>query len=177
MTTRAAATTGSRPSAAACSRRKSPASKPWSARPRFTCALPGGPHDAHLLPLSAVAPSAGFPARNSPTRCFGSSTRLSESQGALALFFDGLGSLARQWLLRSGWWKIALALGLRRCCKSSSEVSACCSSAAAKPCRAGVRPVRRQHRRVLPNTARWRISRLPSESSCTWPSSSPAVSS
>jgi hypothetical protein len=25
---------------------------------------------------------------------------------------DGLGSLARQWLLRSGWWKIALALAL-----------------------------------------------------------------
>jgi hypothetical protein len=34
----------------------------------------------------------------------------SESQGATVLFFDGLGSLARQWLLRSGWWKIALAL-------------------------------------------------------------------
>ena len=33
-----------------------------------------------------------------------------ESQGATGLFFDGLGSLARQWLLRSGWWKIALAL-------------------------------------------------------------------
>ena len=36
----------------------------------------------------------------------------SESQGATALFFDGLGSLARQWLLRSGWWKIALAMAL-----------------------------------------------------------------
>jgi hypothetical protein len=36
----------------------------------------------------------------------------SESQGAVGLFFDGLGSLARQWLLRSGWWKIVLALGL-----------------------------------------------------------------
>jgi len=36
----------------------------------------------------------------------------SDSQGAAAFFFDGLGSLARQWLLRSGWWKIALALGL-----------------------------------------------------------------
>jgi hypothetical protein len=35
-----------------------------------------------------------------------------ESQGALALFSDGLGSLARQWLLRTGWWKIALALSL-----------------------------------------------------------------
>jgi hypothetical protein len=35
-----------------------------------------------------------------------------ESQGLTALFSDGLGSLARQWLLRSGWWKIALALGL-----------------------------------------------------------------
>ena len=35
-----------------------------------------------------------------------------ESQGAVALFSDGLGSLARQWLLRSGWWKIALALAL-----------------------------------------------------------------
>jgi len=34
------------------------------------------------------------------------------SQGAGALLFDGLGSLARQWLLRSGWWRIALALGL-----------------------------------------------------------------
>lgn len=36
----------------------------------------------------------------------------SQSQGAAALFFDGLGSLARQWLLRTGWWKIVLALGL-----------------------------------------------------------------
>ena len=35
-----------------------------------------------------------------------------QSQGVIALLFDGLGSLARQWLLRSGWWKIALALGL-----------------------------------------------------------------
>jgi hypothetical protein len=35
-----------------------------------------------------------------------------ESQGALALFLDGLRSLGRQWLLRSGWWKIALALSL-----------------------------------------------------------------
>jgi hypothetical protein len=35
-----------------------------------------------------------------------------ESQGTAALFFDGLGSLARQWLLRSGWWKIAVALAL-----------------------------------------------------------------
>ena len=35
-----------------------------------------------------------------------------ESQGAFPLFFDGLGSLGRQWLLRSGWWKIALALSL-----------------------------------------------------------------
>jgi hypothetical protein len=35
-----------------------------------------------------------------------------ESQGAATLFVDGLGSLARQWLLRSGWWKIALALSL-----------------------------------------------------------------
>jgi hypothetical protein len=34
------------------------------------------------------------------------------SQGVTALLFDGLGSLARQWLLRSGWWKIALALSL-----------------------------------------------------------------
>jgi hypothetical protein len=34
------------------------------------------------------------------------------SQGTFALFFDGVGSLARQWLLRSGWWKIALALSL-----------------------------------------------------------------
>jgi hypothetical protein len=32
--------------------------------------------------------------------------------GAGALFLDGLGSLARQWLLRSGWWRIALALAL-----------------------------------------------------------------
>lgn len=35
-----------------------------------------------------------------------------KSEGALALFLDGLGSLVRQWLLRSGWWKVALALGL-----------------------------------------------------------------
>ncbi|HUB80684.1 MAG TPA: hypothetical protein VMB03_17890 [Bryobacteraceae bacterium] len=34
------------------------------------------------------------------------------AQGTARLFFDGLGSLARQWLLRSGWWKIALALSL-----------------------------------------------------------------
>jgi len=34
------------------------------------------------------------------------------AEGALALFYDGARSLARQWLLRSGWWKIALALGL-----------------------------------------------------------------
>ncbi len=33
-----------------------------------------------------------------------------ESEGALCI--DGLGSLARQWLLRSGWWKIALAMVL-----------------------------------------------------------------
>ena len=35
-----------------------------------------------------------------------------ESQGALPLVCDGLGSLARQWLLRSGWWKIAIAMAL-----------------------------------------------------------------
>ncbi|HYL37281.1 MAG TPA: hypothetical protein VEV17_15295 [Bryobacteraceae bacterium] len=34
----------------------------------------------------------------------------SASQGMLALFLDGLLSLARQWLLRSGSWKIALAI-------------------------------------------------------------------
>jgi hypothetical protein len=34
------------------------------------------------------------------------------SQGALALFLDGLASLARQWLLRSGWWKVAVAMAL-----------------------------------------------------------------
>ncbi|MEI9973732.1 MAG: PadR family transcriptional regulator [Ignavibacteriota bacterium] len=34
------------------------------------------------------------------------------SEGTAALFLDGLGSLARQWLLRSGWWRIALALSL-----------------------------------------------------------------
>jgi hypothetical protein len=34
------------------------------------------------------------------------------SQRVNTLLFDGLVSLARQWLLRSGWWKIALALGL-----------------------------------------------------------------
>jgi hypothetical protein len=34
------------------------------------------------------------------------------SNGARELFLDGLGSLARQWVLRSGWWRIALALGL-----------------------------------------------------------------
>jgi hypothetical protein len=32
--------------------------------------------------------------------------------GAGALFLDGAGSLARQWLLRTGWWRIALALAL-----------------------------------------------------------------
>jgi hypothetical protein len=36
----------------------------------------------------------------------------SSSRGALALFADGLASLARQWLLRSGWWKVAVALAL-----------------------------------------------------------------
>jgi hypothetical protein len=35
-----------------------------------------------------------------------------ESQGTVPLFFDGLGSLARQWLLRSGWWKVAVALAI-----------------------------------------------------------------
>jgi hypothetical protein len=34
----------------------------------------------------------------------------SASEGTVALFFDGLLSLARQWLLRSGSWKIALAI-------------------------------------------------------------------
>jgi hypothetical protein len=33
-------------------------------------------------------------------------------QGTWALFRDGLASLARQWLLRSGWWKVAVALAL-----------------------------------------------------------------
>ena len=33
-------------------------------------------------------------------------------QGTAALFFDGAGSLARQWVLRSGWWRMALALAL-----------------------------------------------------------------
>jgi len=36
----------------------------------------------------------------------------SQSQGALGLFFDGLGSLARQWVLRSGWWRVVLTLSL-----------------------------------------------------------------
>ncbi len=36
----------------------------------------------------------------------------SPSQGAGGLLFDGLGSLSRQWLRRTGWWKIALALAL-----------------------------------------------------------------
>ena len=34
------------------------------------------------------------------------------SQGASGLLCDGAGSLFRQWLLRSGWWKVALALTL-----------------------------------------------------------------
>jgi len=34
----------------------------------------------------------------------------SSSQGTLALFLDGLISLARQWLLRSGSWKVAVAI-------------------------------------------------------------------
>jgi hypothetical protein len=38
--------------------------------------------------------------------------RAAESQSTAALFVDAAGSLVRQWLLRSGWWKIALALGL-----------------------------------------------------------------
>jgi hypothetical protein len=36
----------------------------------------------------------------------------SQSQGTLGLFFDGLGSLARQWLLRSAWWRVVLTLAL-----------------------------------------------------------------
>ena len=36
----------------------------------------------------------------------------SASQGTAGLFFDGLVSLARQWLLRSGSWKVAVALAL-----------------------------------------------------------------
>jgi hypothetical protein len=35
-----------------------------------------------------------------------------ESQGAFALLWDGLSSLARQWLVRSGSWKVAVALTL-----------------------------------------------------------------
>ena len=34
------------------------------------------------------------------------------TEGAMSLFFDGVGSLTRQWVLRSRWWKIALALSL-----------------------------------------------------------------
>lgn len=34
------------------------------------------------------------------------------NEGAAGLFFDGLISLSRQWLLRSNAWKIAVALGL-----------------------------------------------------------------
>jgi len=34
------------------------------------------------------------------------------TQGTRALFLDGLASLARQWMLRSGWWKVAVALAL-----------------------------------------------------------------
>jgi hypothetical protein len=34
------------------------------------------------------------------------------SLGASGLFLDGLSSLVRQWLLRSGWWRVALSLGL-----------------------------------------------------------------
>jgi len=33
-----------------------------------------------------------------------------DSQGVCALFFDGLISLARQWLLRSGSWKVAAGI-------------------------------------------------------------------
>ena len=33
-----------------------------------------------------------------------------ETEGVASLFFDGIASLARQWLLRSGSWKIAVAL-------------------------------------------------------------------
>ena len=32
--------------------------------------------------------------------------------GAAPLLADGIASLARQWLLRSGWWKVAIALAL-----------------------------------------------------------------
>jgi hypothetical protein len=35
-----------------------------------------------------------------------------DSQGITGLFFDGFASLTRQWLLRSGWWKLALALAI-----------------------------------------------------------------
>jgi hypothetical protein len=35
-----------------------------------------------------------------------------QSNGGFALFADGVNSLVRQWLLRSGWWKIAIALAL-----------------------------------------------------------------
>lgn len=36
----------------------------------------------------------------------------SENDGVLGLFADGFASLARQWLLRSGSWKVAVALAL-----------------------------------------------------------------
>jgi len=35
-----------------------------------------------------------------------------QSPARAALFADGAASLARQWFLRSGWWKIALAAAL-----------------------------------------------------------------
>ncbi|HUI56346.1 MAG TPA: hypothetical protein VLY04_15330 [Bryobacteraceae bacterium] len=35
---------------------------------------------------------------------------VSETEGGRLLLFDGLASLARQWLLRSGSWKVAAAL-------------------------------------------------------------------
>ena len=35
-----------------------------------------------------------------------------QSPSHAGLVADGVGSLARQWLLRSGWWKIALAMAL-----------------------------------------------------------------
>ena len=103
---------GSPPSAAACSRRKSPAWTPWSAKPRFTCAFPGGPPDPHLLSRSAVAASAPFP----PAICRRNAVDLRPGSRIARRFCTLIprraGSLARQWLLRSGWWKIAAALSL-----------------------------------------------------------------
>ena len=99
--------------------------------------------------------------------------QLSESQGAFELFFDGLGSLVRQWLCRTGWWKVALALGLAVLQMIFGGLAALISAAtrSSKP----RRPRRSPPSLSSPIAAPSRISPLPSASSCISPSSSLAA--